>query len=46
MTLILKHRFNSIKIIKNTSKNLGVEIDVRTFNGNLILAYCNQKKFF
>ena len=44
MTLIVKHRVNSIKILKKTSKNLGIEVDVRTYNGNLILAHNNYKK--
>jgi len=49
MTLIVKHRVNTIKTLKKTSKNLGVEIDVRTYDGNLILAhnnYKNKKKIF
>jgi hypothetical protein len=33
MTLIVKHRVNTIKTLKKTSKNLGVEIDVRTYDG-------------
>lgn len=44
MTIIVKHRVNSIKILKKTSKNLGIEVDVRTYNGNLILAHNNYKK--
>jgi hypothetical protein len=44
MSLIVKHRVNSIKILKKTSKNLGIEVDVRTYNGNLILAHNNYKK--
>ena len=36
---VISHRINSISELKNTSTNLGVEIDIRTPQNNLILAH-------
>ena len=35
--LFIKHRCNTISELKNTSKNNGVEIDIRSYKNNLIL---------
>jgi hypothetical protein len=37
--LIVKHRINTIKELQDTSDVLGVEIDLRTFNKDLILEH-------
>ena len=45
---VISHRINSISELKNTSTNLGVEIDIRTHQNNLILAhdpFKNGEKF-
>jgi len=37
MTLIIKHRVNTIEELKNTPKQYGVEIDIRPYEDKLIL---------
>ena len=34
---IILHRINQIELLKETSQNYGVEIDIRTFGENLII---------
>ena len=46
--IIIKHRVNKINELKKTSKNYGVEIDLRSNNKNIILnhdPYVNGEKF-
>ena len=46
--IIIKHRVNKIKELKKTSKNYGVEIDLRSNSKNIILnhdPYLNGEKF-
>ena len=42
--IIIKHRVNSIKTLANTSKNFGVEIDLRSNNKNIYLHHDPYKK--
>ena len=35
--LLVKHRVNTIELLKKTPKNIGVEIDIRSYNEDLIL---------
>ena len=37
MTKIILHRINTINQLKKTPKKFGVEVDVRSYNGSLIL---------
>ena len=40
---IIIHRVNKIKFLKSIPKNFGVEIDVRSFNSELILNHEPKK---
>ena len=39
MTLLIKHRINTINNLKRTDKNYGLEIDIRTWGQKLILSH-------
>ena len=48
MTYIINHRVNNLNKLKNTAKNLGIEIDIRTIKNKLILnhdPFLNGLKF-
>ena len=35
--ILIKHRVNKVKELKNTDKNLGIEIDLRSDGKNIFL---------
>ena len=39
MTIIIKHRINAIRDLLNTPQQFGVEIDLRSNNGDIILSH-------
>ena len=44
MTQIILHRINTINLLKKSPKKFGVEVDVRSYNGSLILHHEPFKK--
>ena len=39
LLIIIKHRINTVQELKNTQRNFGVEIDVRTLGADLIIQH-------
>ena len=42
--IIVKHRINSIKKLKKTSVNFGIEFDVRSYSKKIIIEHSPFKK--